>query len=69
MATLVTALLLTVVIMTQAAANDVMEDLRLPPISEHMLLLDVTSDASTADVKKSLCGLNVRHSFKVGLGV
>ena len=60
-----TSLFPAVLMLTGTTANDVTQDLSLPPLSEHLLLLDVTSDASVVDVKESLCGLNVRHRFKV----
>ncbi|XP_076447548.1 uncharacterized protein LOC143284601 [Babylonia areolata] len=57
-------LLLTAAVMT-AQADQISDNLLLPPLKEHLYLFDVISDAPIDDVKGSVASFNPRYSFKV----
>ena len=63
-------LILPVIVMTQAQnvmteAENITQDLKLPALSESLLLYDVTSDSPISKINAALSVVNVRHSFKV----
>ena len=56
--------------MTQAQgvmpqAEDITEDLKLPALSESLLLYDVTSDSPISKIKAALNAVSICHTFKV----
>ena len=64
-------LILPVIVMTQAqgvmpqAEEDITQDLKLPGLSESLLLYDVTSDSPISKINAALNVVNVRQRFKV----
>ena len=60
---LTTSLVLSAILM--AHADPVGEDLKVKPLSESLLLFDVTSSASASDTKSAFGDVHLRHSFKV----
>ena len=49
--------------MTQA--NNITDDLSLPPLSQSLFLFEVISDSSLQNIKSALIGTELRESFKV----
>ena len=60
---LTTSLVLSAILM--AHADPIEEDLKVKPLSETLLLFDVTSYASVSDTKSAFGDVHLRHSFKV----
>ncbi|XP_076462699.1 uncharacterized protein LOC143295040 [Babylonia areolata] len=60
---LTSALLLTVVMVTQG--DEISENMQLPPLKQHIYLFDVSSEASVYDLKGALSDFKIDNSYKV----